>query len=169
MQAQAACRRQNSSQALANNPKNGADHIPSSGRLLALDLGTKRVGLAVTDELQITVTPIDRLERHSWKELLRRVVTLIEGYDARALVIGLPLNMNGSMGAAAQDAIRIAENFRKSLNVPVFLQDERLTSSAAEAEMKGRGIAADEIVRRIDSESAAVILRDFLATRGQKE
>lgn len=135
------------------------------GRLLALDLGTKRVGVAMTDELQITVTPLERLERSNWKDLLRRVNALVESYDARALVIGLPLNMDGSQGPAAADAVRIAENFRKSLSVPVFLQDERLTSLAAESEMKDRGLAPDEITRRVDSESAATILRDFLATR----
>ena len=133
------------------------------GRLLAIDLGAKRIGLAVTDELQITVTPLERLERRSWKDLLRRVAALVESYDARALIIGLPLNLDGSKGPAAEDALRIAENFRKSINVPVFLQDERLTSLAAESEMKDRGVASDEILRRVDSESAAIILRDFLA------
>jgi putative Holliday junction resolvase len=134
---------------------------------LAIDLGAKRIGIAVTDELRITVTPLERLERHSWKDLLRRIVTLVESYDARGLVIGLPLNMDGTQGAAAADARRLAENFRKSLNVPVFLQDERLTSLAAEAEMMGRDVAPDEIMRRVDSESAAIILRDFLATHAE--
>ena len=132
---------------------------------MAIDLGTKRVGVAVTDELQISVTPLARLERRNWKDLLRRVAALVDSYDARALIIGLPLNMDGSRGPAADDAVRISENFRKSLNVPVFLQDERLTSLAAESEMKDRGLEPDEIMRRVDSESAATILRDFLTTR----
>ena len=158
---------------LSDNPIKPADErqpaeVPSPGRLLAIDLGAKRVGIAVTDELQITVTPLERLERHSWKDFLRRVAALIDDYDARALIIGLPLNMDGTRGAAAADALRVAENFRKSLNVPVFLQDERLTSRTAESEMKTGGIEPDEIKRRVDSESAAIILRDFLATRGQE-
>jgi putative Holliday junction resolvase len=157
---------------LSDNPIKPADQcrpteVALPGRLLAIDLGTKRIGIAVTDELRITVTPLARLERHSWKDLLRRIVTLVERYDARALIIGLPLNMDGTQGAAAEDARRLAENFRKSLNVPVFLQDERLTSLAAESEMTGRGVAPDETMRRIDSESAAIILRDFLATHAQ--
>ncbi|HYX26920.1 MAG TPA: Holliday junction resolvase RuvX [Pyrinomonadaceae bacterium] len=138
-----------------------------SGRLLALDLGAKRVGVAVTDELQITVTPLAPLERRNWKHFLQRVVNIIESYDARALIIGLPLNMDGTKGPAAADAVRIAENFRKSLRVPVFLQDERLTSIAAETELRARGADSKEIERRIDSASAAIILRDYLARGDQ--
>lgn len=169
MQAQAVCRPQNSSKNLSIHPTGHSDASPRTevanpGRLLAIDLGAKRVGVAVTDELQITVTPLERLERRNWKDLLRRVAAMVDSYDARALVIGLPLNLDGSRGPAADEAIRISENFRKSLHVPVFLQDERLTSRAAESEMKDRGLAPDEIMKRVDSESAATILRDFLTT-----
>jgi len=134
-----------------------------SGRLLSLDLGAKRVGIAVSDELRITVTAIELLERRSWKDLLKRVAAIIESYDARALIIGLPMNLDGSKGQAADEAARIAENFRKSLNVPVFLQDERLTSLAAESEMRTQGLDQEEIRRRVDSEAAAIILRDFIS------
>src|SRR6185369_10472842 len=104
-----------------------------------------------------------------WKELLRRVTAMVESYDARALIIGLPLNMDGTNGAAAADAGRIAENFRKSLSVPVFLQDERLTSFAAESKMRECEVAPKEIDQRVDSESAAIILRDFLAAHAVKD
>ena len=140
-----------------------ADDQPEpSGRLVALDLGAKRVGVAVSDELQITVTPLPLIERRSWKDLLRRVAAIIEAYDARGLVIGLPLGLDGSDGEAAQEARRLSENFRRSLNVPVYLQDERLTSFAAEEKMRSEGARTEEIESRIDSESAALILRDFI-------
>jgi len=138
-------------------------------RLIAIDLGAKRVGVAVSDELQITVTPLERIERRSWKDLLRRVAALIDDYDARALVIGLPLSLDGKENNAAQDAQRIAENFRKSLSVPVFLQDERLTTAAAESELRSRGAKASEVAKRIDSESAAIILHDFIAAKPDAE
>jgi putative holliday junction resolvase len=152
---------------LSAHSPNSADHIriieaTPSGRLLAIDLGAKRVGLAVSDELHMTVTALERLERRSWKDLLRRVAAVIESYDARALIIGLPLNLDGTKGQAAEEATRIAENFRKSLNVPVFLQDERLTSLAAESEMRAQGVDLKEIGRRVDSEAASIILRDFI-------
>ena len=138
-----------------------------SGRLIAIDLGAKRVGLAVSDELRITVTALERIERRSWKDLLSRVAAFIESYDARALIIGLPLNMDGTEGFAAEDAKGLAENFRRSLNVPVYLQDERLTSIEARSEMRAAGEKDKGIDGRIDSESAAIILRDFMAHAGQ--
>jgi len=152
---------------LSGNSTNSADSIRNveagpPGRLLAIDLGAKRVGIAVSDELRITVTALERLERRSWKELLSRVAAIIESYDARALIIGLPLNLDGTRGPAADEAVRIGENFRKSLDVPVFLQDERLTSLAAESEMKAQGLGDEKIRERVDSESAAIILRDFI-------
>jgi putative pre-16S rRNA nuclease len=140
-----------------------ADNPPeTTGRLVALDLGAKRVGVAVSDELQITATPLPFIERRSWKDLLRRVVSIIEAYDARGLVIGLPLGLDGSDGDAAQEARRLAENFRRSLNVPVYLQDERLTTFAADVKLRSEGVRPAEIENRIDSESAALILRDFM-------
>lgn len=139
------------------------DNAPDpTGRLVALDLGAKRVGVAVSDELQITVTALPFIQRRSWKDLLRRVVAIIEGYDARGLVIGLPLGLDGRDGDAAQEARRLAENFRKSLNVPVYLQDERLTTFAADVKLRSEGVRPEEIENKIDSESAALILRDFM-------
>src|SRR5215468_3810321 len=104
-----------------------------SGRLLALDLGTKRVGVAVSDELRLTVRPLTILDRRSWKSLLREVTNQIESLDVAGLVVGLPLNMDGSEGPAAVEARRLVDNFRRSLSVPVYLQDERLTSEAAKS------------------------------------
>ena len=141
----------------------------TTGRLVALDLGAKRVGVAVSDELQIAVTPLPFIERRSWKDLLRRVAAIIEGYDARGLVIGLPLGLDGRDGEAAQEARRLAENFRRSLNVPVYLQDERLTTFAAEEKLKSENVRPGEIENRVDSESAALILHDFMEIRGRAE
>jgi putative pre-16S rRNA nuclease len=155
---------------LSGRPSHSAEHLRKvtyapPGRLLAIDLGAKRVGVAVTDELHITVSALAYLDRRSWKDLLSRIAGIIESYDARALIIGLPLNLDGTKGCAADKALRIAENFRKSLNVPVFLQDERLTSLAAKSELKSRGADPSEIERLVDSEAAAIILRDFVAER----
>jgi putative Holliday junction resolvase len=148
------------------NPDNSSNR---PGRLLALDLGAKRVGVAVCDELRITVTPLPLIERRSWKDLLRRVAEIVEGYDARGLIIGLPLNMDGTEGFAAEEVMSVAENFRRSLNVPVYLQDERLTSIEARSEMRAASEKDKGLAGRIDSESAAIILRDFLATSQNRE
>ena len=134
-----------------------------AGRLLALDLGHKRVGLAVSDELRLSVRPLRALPRSNWKQLLRDVAAAINGFDARALVIGLPINMDGTEGPAAQGARRLARNFELSLDVPVYLQDERLTSREAESTLRAAGTKADGVGALVDSESAAIIMRDFIA------
>jgi putative Holliday junction resolvase len=127
-----------------------------TGRLLALDLGTKRVGVAVSDELRLTVRPLTILERRSWKHLLSDVTKQIETLDVTGVVVGLPLNMDGSEGPAAAEARRLAHNFGLSLSVPVYVQDERLTTEEARL----RTSSSAEAV--VDAEAAAVILQDFL-------
>lgn len=133
------------------------------GRVLALDLGTKRVGVAVCDELRMTVRPLRALPRTSWKRLLIAVSELCEQFDAESLVIGLPLRLDGTEGDAATEARRLARNFGLSLEIPVHLQDERLTSREAESALREAGYAGAEIKDRVDSESAAIILRDYLS------
>jgi putative Holliday junction resolvase len=134
-----------------------------AGRLLALDLGEKRVGVAVSDELRITVRPLPFLRRTSWKQLLGAVADLLQRFDAQALVIGLPLNFDGTEGQAAKEARRLARNFQLSLEIPIYLQDERLTSKEAEQALRADGKSLDAIQRQSDSESAAIILRNFIA------
>ena len=133
------------------------------GRVLALDLGTVRVGVAVSDEMRLTVRPLPALARRSWKHLLRAVADLCRRFDARIVVIGLPLRLDGTSGEAASEARRIARNLRLSLTLPVHLQDERLTSRAAEEILRTRGFGPAQIRERVDSEAAALILRDYLA------
>ncbi|HXL82042.1 MAG TPA: Holliday junction resolvase RuvX [Pyrinomonadaceae bacterium] len=136
--------------------------------VLALDLGAKRVGVAISDALSISLTRLDVIPRTNWKQLLRDVENLAQRFDAQTLVIGLPLNLNGSMGDAANLARQTAQNFARSLKLPVYLQDERLTSAEAEENLRMAGVPADEIGSRVDSEAAALILRDFLAADEQR-
>lgn len=138
--------------------------LPPGGRLLALDLGQKRVGVAISDELQLTVRPLAPLRRTNWKELLSAVTELIKNFDAQGLVIGLPLNLDGTESDGAREARRLARNFALSLSVPVFLQDERLTSCAAEVSLQQSGHDVAAMRERVDSEAASIILHDFLAS-----
>ncbi len=135
----------------------------STGRLLALDLGLKRVGMAISDELQITIRTLPPLSRTNWKQLLRAVADTLVSFDACGLVLGLPLRLDGSEGEAAAEARRLARNFERSLRVPVYLQDERLTTQAAEEGLRAEGYDALRRFERLDSEAAAIILRDFMA------
>lgn len=136
--------------------------VNCKGRILALDLGTKRVGVAVTDELQMTARGVRMFTQEAPEKLLAAVRLLIEEFDAVALVIGLPLNFDGSESAGAIEARRIADCFADNLSIPVHLQDERLTSRAAEENLREQGYNRQEIKKLVDQEAAAVILRDFI-------
>lgn len=138
------------------------------GRLLALDLGAKRVGLAVSDELQLTVRPLPQIKRTNWKTLLKQICDLRLSFDAQGVVIGLPLRLDGAEGEAAQDARRIARKLSLSLDVPVYLQDERLTSHAAAESLHMSGVTGKELSARIDSEAATLILRDFILQKSHQ-
>ena len=137
-------------------------HIERRPPVLALDLGEKTVGVAVSDELSITIKRLDPLKRSNWKELLRNVANLIERFDAKTLVIGLPLSLDGVSRSAAEQVEKLALNFARSLRLPVYLQDERLTSQAARESLQEEGYDTPVIERLIDSEAARIILRDFL-------
>ncbi|HEX3282418.1 MAG TPA: Holliday junction resolvase RuvX [Pyrinomonadaceae bacterium] len=132
--------------------------------VLALDLGSKRVGVAVSDSLSISINRLEAIQRTNWKQLLRDVEKLALRFDAKTLVIGLPLKLNGSLGDAALATRETALKFARSLKLPVFLQDERLSSTEAEENLRAAGVRAEEIGKFVDSEAAALILRDFLAS-----
>jgi putative Holliday junction resolvase len=137
------------------------------GPVMALDLGQKRIGVAVSDDLLISTRRLQSLTRSSWKQLLRDVSQLAQRFDAKTLVIGLPLRLDGEAGSAAQEVERTAQKFARSLDLPVYLQDERLTSVEAEERLRSEGLSPSQIVTLVDSEAAVVILNDFISG-GQK-
>ena len=138
--------------------------LKPAGPILALDLGDKLVGAAVSDDRLVTINRLPPLKRSNWKRLLQDVVTLIRRYDAQTVVIGLPLRLDGTAGNAALEVERMARNFAKSLKLKVYLQDERLTSFDARQTLLAEGHDDSEIPALIDGEAAALILRDFLNT-----
>lgn len=147
---------------LPEEPSRGPD-ARAPGRVLALDWGTRRVGVAVSDELLLTVRPLPALKRTNWKQLVRDVAELCSSFDVKRVVLGLPLRLDGSEGDAAAEARRVARNLGLSLGLPVGLQDERHTSADTELRLRADALTEDEIARRVDSESAALILSDYLS------
>ncbi len=134
-----------------------------SGPIVALDLGQKRVGVAASDSMLISITKLAPLTRSNWKQLLRDVTELVRRLDARTLVIGLPLSLDGARGSAAREAEYTATKFAQSLKIPVYLQDERLTSVEAEEQLRAAGNSTLEIRNLVDCQAAAIILMDFIA------
>jgi putative Holliday junction resolvase len=146
------------------NPDGLADvfPVPASGRIIAIDPGTKRCGVAVCDELRVTARPLPFIERKSWKKLLTDVKQIVSEFDAKAVVIGLPLESDGTESEMSVEARRLARNFALSLSVPVYLQDERATSYEAKSRLWEQGKSLKETPALVDSEAAAIILNDFL-------
>ena len=136
--------------------------------IVALDLGEKRVGVAVSDALSISITRLEALPRTNWKQMLRVVTELLRRFDAKTVVIGLPLRLNGTTGDEALKAREIALKFARSLPVPIYLQDERLTSREAEENLRAEGHRDSKLSALVDSEAAAIILRDFLSSGQQR-
>ena len=137
-------------------------NVPADGRILAIDPGTRRCGIAICDELRVTTSPLPFIPRTSWKKLLSTVKQIVADYDAKALVIGLPLESDGSESEMSSEARRLARNFALSLEIPIFLQDERVTSYEAKSRLWEQGRSVKESRKLVDSEAASIILADFL-------
>jgi putative Holliday junction resolvase len=134
-----------------------------SGRVLALDFGAKRVGVALSDELRLTVRPLAALRGTNWKQLVKALSELCEEFDVRQVVLGLPLRLDGVEGDAATEVRRVARKLELTLQLPIDFQDERLTSKAAESALRREGFSERAVLANADSEAAAIILRDYLS------
>jgi putative pre-16S rRNA nuclease len=136
--------------------------------IVALDLGEKRIGVAVSDQLSISITRLPALQRTTWKQLLQDVEVVIRRFDAKTLVIGLPLRANGARGDAAEGILTSAQKFARSLPIPVYVQNEHLSSVAAEEKLRADGHPKKRIAALVDSEAAAIILRDFVVDNEER-
>ncbi len=130
-------------------------------RYLAIDLGAKRTGLATGDDESRIASPLTTIDTAADQERWRQLTKIIEVEQPDALVLGLPLNMDDTEGPAAQAARAFAEQLAQRFNLPVHLQDERLTSAAADAQMARTGLTHAQKKQRRDALAAAAILRAF--------
>ena len=134
-------------------------------RFLAVDLGDKRTGLAIADEDPKMVHPLSVLEVPIGPLLVDAIEQAIGKHDAQALVFGLPLNMDGTIGPRAKLTQEFGKKIALRTSIEVFYQDERLTSVAAEEHLSQSGKTHKQKMRVRDALAAAEILNDFLATR----
>lgn len=130
--------------------------------MVAIDPGMKRIGVAVCDETQSVTRALPRIERGSWKKLLIAVKDIVKDSDAVGLVIGLPLESDGSESEMSAEARRMARSFALSLSIPVVLQDERVTSYEAKGRLWAAGASIGAARDAVDSEAASIILNDFI-------
>jgi putative Holliday junction resolvase len=132
-------------------------------RVLALDLGSKNIGVAISDELGITARALETIRRSRVDRDIACLRSLVEDLAAEAVVVGLPLRMDGTVGPAARTTLKFVELLRSNLPVPVLTQDERLTSYEAEQMMIERGFTRRQRRARSDGLAATIILRDYLS------
>lgn len=132
-------------------------------RVLSVDLGTKNIGTAISDELGISVRPVETVRRTGLRRDIARLKFLVEDLGAQAVVVGLPLRMDGTVGEAAEKALEFADKLRAEVEIEVYTEDERLTSYEADQMMIGRGLNRNQRRARSDEMAATIILRDFLS------
>ncbi|UCG55846.1 MAG: Holliday junction resolvase RuvX [Phycisphaerales bacterium] len=135
-------------------------------RYLAIDHGTKRTGLAICDSAETIASPLGVIEGQA--EALKRIAQVVESEEVGAIVLGLPLNMDGSAGPQARLVLKFAERLRERIDIPVQLQDERLSSFSAEEKLFPAEFTKDKRRKRLDAIAAAQILEDFLEAKRSK-
>jgi putative Holliday junction resolvase len=136
-------------------------------RTLAIDPGKKRVGLALSDEGGRFATPLDVLQVNSSDQAIERIVKLIPREGVERILVGLPLNMDGTAGAAARQTVKWARQLETRAGKPVVFVDERLSSFDAEQKLAARKRQGERITRRrkresLDALAAAALLQEFL-------
>ncbi len=131
-------------------------------RYLGIDFGTRRIGVAVSDELGITAQPLPSLEPSSEQEALSVIQGLIDQHGVLEVVVGLPKNMNGSIGPAAEAALAFARRLGEGGAAKVTMWDERLTSRAAERLLIEADLSRAKRKRHVDQMAAVLILQGFL-------
>lgn len=136
-------------------------------RILGLDLGDKTIGVAVCDELGITAQALKTIRRKEISSDLNALHEIIREYEAECLVIGIPINMNGTLGPAARKVMNFAEKL-KVFNIPVVEQDERLTTMMAEKIMIQGDVRREKRKKVIDQVAAALILQGYLDRRARE-
>ena len=131
-------------------------------RLIGLDLGSKRIGVSICDEKQLIATPLKTITRNTLKELIVELKAIIDENNIKGIVVGNPVNMDGSYGSASQSIIDICKNVLKNLNLPICLWDERLSTVGAFNLTSQLDIKVSKRIKNIDQNAAAFILQGAL-------
>src|SRR5579862_2787769 len=135
---------------------------PPKGRILALDLGKKRIGLALSDPLGITAQGLPTLERTNIREDLENLAAIIQQNEVTLLLVGKPLHMSGKEGRQVEYARDFADRLHKKTGVEVQFWDERLTTVEAQRVLRESGISIEKRARAVDRLAAVILLESFL-------
>ena len=131
-------------------------------RILALDYGTVRIGVAVSDELKMIATPLEYIPAEPFADFLARLKEILHDKEVELILIGMPRNMNGSYGPAALKVQEFVAVLNSAITVPIKLWDERLTSTQANRFLIEGGVRRDQRKQKVDRAAAAILLQSYL-------
>ena len=141
-------------------------NIDNNSRLLGIDPGKKNIGIAICDENKVVATPLKIIKKNKFQILLKEIQAIIKENDIKGIVIGNPINMDGSFGKASQSATDFAKNLSINITIPIVLWDERLSSEGSFKITRDLGSNVTDRVKKLDKNAAAFILQgaiDFLS------
>ena len=136
--------------------------LPAEGALMGVDSGTKTLGLAVSDATRLIASPLETLTRSKLAEDLSRLFSAYDHRRCAGVVIGLPLNLDGTSGPSAQRAKAFASNLRKARDLPVLLWDERWSTSAVQRQMIDADVSRKTRAEIVDAQAASFLLQGAL-------
>lgn len=142
--------------------------LPRGGRLMGLDLGEKTIGIAVGDPGHMIATPITTIRRKKFTEDAQALLKLIDDRQVGGVVIGLPLNMDGSEGPRCQSVRQFANNLAKLRDLPMAFWDERLSTVAVTRDMIAADLSRSKRAKIVDESAAAFILQGALDSLGRR-
>lgn len=136
-------------------------------RILALDVGDKRIGVAISDELGIAAHGLTVINRNGIEEVIGKILDFIKEYKVEEIVVGLPTMLNGTVGIQGEKVVSFVEEIKKFLNIPVKMFDERLSTKLIEKTLINADVSRAKRKRILDKLSATVILQDYLVNKGR--
>ena len=148
--------------------QNGSPRELPVGRILGLDVGSRRIGIAVSDPLGITAQGLETLQRRNKRQDLDRLKRVIRDYEVKEIVVGLPLRMSGAEGTQSEKMRAFADELHKKFGLPVHLWDERLTSAEANRFLRETELSIEKRGKAVDRMAAILILQGWMEFRSQR-
>ena len=131
-------------------------------RVLGIDFGTRRIGLALSDPTGMVASPLPFLENTGVKQVVSKLKEMVESQGIETVVVGLPRNMDGTYGPSAEKVRDFVAQIQPAISAKIITQDERLTTSQASRDLAQMGLSQKELRKKVDSSSATLILQQFL-------
>ncbi len=137
-------------------------------RIIGLDVGTKTIGVAVSDELGLTAQGVEVIKRNGWQQDLARLKALADHYQIEAFIVGMPKNMNGTIGERGEATLAFGKKLEEHLSIPVRYWDERLTTVVAQKTLITADVSRKKRKTVVDKMAAMLILQNYMDATGRK-